>query len=332
MIALALLVVLMAVIAAVAFQRWTSHRGAVARPGTEATPPGRVSLLTEAVAYIGAILVIAGGAAGVGQRWDEISAWGRVGILAGAAALFLLAGALVRHVAEPAISRLAAVLWFVSVAAAAGAVGVAGRQLADLSGERVVLAVGVATAAYGGVLWLARRRALQQVAVLVGLVLTTFGATGTIAGGEPPLLPTALALWAVGLAWAALGWWRRLEPMWAAVPLGVLLALWSPSMVVGPHGWYYAIAIGTAAAVMAVSVPAQNPVLLGMGALAMFGYVTGAVVRFFGDALGVPAALSLTGLLILGLALVTARLLKAVRPSEELVAEDAADRELHPVG
>lgn len=331
MIALSLLVVLVAVVGAVAWQSWSRHQE-TARDGAGPTPPGRVSLLTEAVAYVGAILVLAGGAAGVGQRWSDISDGGRVGILAGAAVLFFLAGVLVLQVAEPAIQRLVGVLWFVSVAALAGAVGVAERLVLDRSGEQVVLAVGVASAAYGGGLWLVRRRALQQVALLIGVILATIGAAGTIAGGEPPLLPSALALWAVGLTWAALGWRRYVEPTWTAVPLGVLLALWSPTMAVGPHGWYYAIAIGTAAAVMAASVPAQNPVLLGMGSLAMFGYVTGAVVRFFGDALGVPAALSLTGLLILGLALVTARLLKAARPAGNPGAEDEHDRQLHTVG
>jgi hypothetical protein len=32
----------------------------------------RISLLTEAVAYVGVILLLAGGAAAIGQRWDSL--------------------------------------------------------------------------------------------------------------------------------------------------------------------------------------------------------------------------------------------------------------------
>jgi hypothetical protein len=76
----------------------------------------------------------------------------------------------------------------------------------------------------------------------------------------------------------------------------------------------FAIGIATAAAAMAASVPLRNTPLLALGTLAMFGYVTGVVVRYFHQSLGVPGALAITGVLILGLAAVTARLLRATRP------------------
>ena len=50
----------------------------------------RISPLTEAVAYIGVILLLAGGATAIGQRWNSIPSGGQVGALAGAAAFFLL--------------------------------------------------------------------------------------------------------------------------------------------------------------------------------------------------------------------------------------------------
>ena len=46
----------------------------------------------------------------------------------------------------------------------------------------------------------------------------------------------------------------------------------------------------------------------------MFGYVTSVVVQYFHRSLGVPAALAITGLLILGLAVVSARLMRATHP------------------
>jgi hypothetical protein len=107
---------------------------------------------------------------------------------------------------------------------------------------------------------------------------------------------------------------RYVEPLWVTVPSGVLLALIAPSLAAGEHGWVFAIGIATAAAAMAASVPLRNTPLLALGTLAMFGYVTGVVVRYFHQSLGVPGALAITGVLILGLAAVTARLLRATRP------------------
>ena len=101
--------------------------------------------------------------------------------------------------------------------------------------------------------------------------------------------------------------------MWLTVPLGALLALVAPSLALHPYGWMYAIGILTAAAAMAISVPLRNTVFLGMGAVAMFGYVTGVVMTYFRGSLGAPAALSITGALVIGVAAVTARLMRATR-------------------
>jgi hypothetical protein len=93
-----------------------------------------------------------------------------------------------------------------------------------------------------------------------------------------------------GLAWAGLGWQRYAEPLWVTVPCGVILALIAPSFAAGEHGWVYVIGIATAAAAMAASVPLRNVPLLALGALAMFGYVTSAVVRYLHGSLGVYGA------------------------------------------
>lgn len=270
----------------------------------------RASLLTEAVAYIGAILILAGGIAAVGQRWDRIGDWGHVGIFAGAAAFFFLAGIIVRQVHEPAVQRLVDVVWFLSVAGVAGAVGFATGEVYGNKAAVTVLAVGVGVTLYSAVLWLVRRHALQNFALFAGLVVTICGVILSI-DAQAPSFAFALALWGFGLAWAGLGWRRYLEPLWVTVPSGVILALVAPSIAVGTSGWVYAIGIATAAAVLGASVPLRNTPLLALGALAMFGYVTSAVVRYFRESLGAPGALAITGVLILGLAVVVARLMRA---------------------
>jgi hypothetical protein len=280
----------------------------------------RISLLTEAVAYVGVILLLAGGAVAIGQRWTSIPRWGQVGVLAGAAAFFLLIGIVVRRVREPAMQRLAGVVWFLSVACVAGAVWLAWWKAYGSTGPVTVL-VGGAVTVYSAALWLVRRGALQNVALFAGLIVTGLGIVDYVVDivnghggtGSAPAIVGVLPLWAFGLAWAWLGWRRYVEPVWVTIPCGVILALIVPIFAVS-HGWGhvgYAIGIATAAAVMAASVPLRNVPLLALGALAMFGYVTSAAVRYLHQSLGVPSALAITGVLIIGLAVVSARLGRA---------------------
>jgi hypothetical protein len=66
-----------------------------------------------------------------------------------------------------------------------------------------------------------------------------------------------------------------------AIPLGVLLVLFTSSFAVTNHGWVYVIAVATAALVMVASVPLRSTVLLWIGTFWMFAYVTSIVVHYF---------------------------------------------------
>ena len=232
---------------------------------------------------------------------------------------FLLVGIIVRRVREPAIQRLAGVVWFLSVARVAWAVGLtthevygnnnAGHGPSRGAGCHLVLGGPVAgPPARAAELRPVRGPGRHHLGI-VGIIVTVAGGAGSARW-----LAFALALWVFGLAWAWLGWRRYVEPMWVTIPCGVILALIAPSFAVGDHGWMYAIGIATAVAVMAASVPLRNTPLLALGTLAMFGYVTSAAVRYFRESLGVPAALAITGVLIISLAVVSARLMRATHP------------------
>ena len=311
------------------FYLWARRRGLLVTERAPGGTPGprRISLLTEAVGYIGAVLVFAGAIAAVGQQWHHISDWGRVGVLAAIAAVFLLAGFLVRGIREPAIQRLADVMWFLSVAGAAGAAGFA-AQASGISAAVTALAVGACITMYSAALWLARPHALENFALFTGLIVTTCSVIFTI-DNSPPALPFALALWGLGILWIGLGWRRYAEPLWVTVPSGVILALFAPSIAAGQYGWLYAVGIVTAAAAMTASVRLRNTPLLALGSLAMFGYVTSVVVQYFRESIGVPGALAITGVLILGLAVVTARLMRAAHPAETGKPDTAAPPLVH---
>jgi hypothetical protein len=290
------------------FYLWARRQGLVTTP--PAAAPGaapRISPVTEATAYVGVVLILAGGVAALARRWDDISDWGHVGVFAAATALFLAVGLALRGVREAAAQRLVSVTWLLSVGTAAGTAGFAVGEVYGGSGATTTLSVGVVTTLYATALWLVRRNALQVLALFAGLVVTICGTIASVAS-EPPRLAFALSLWLFGLAWALLGWRRYLEPLWASIPLGVVLALLAPALAVVDHGWLYGLGLVTAAAAMGLAVPLRNTPLLALGTVAMFGYVTALVVRYFGDSLGVPAALAITGAVILVLATVTARL------------------------
>lgn len=276
--------------------------------GPEPAHERRFSPAAEALGYVGAILILSGGGVAVGRRWNEFGTPGRFSILAAVAAVFLVVGMFVIRSADPAMRRLASVTWTISTAAVTGAAAVAlfdGTSLTD--GEAAMWMTATATA-YAAALWTANPRALQHLAYYAGLNATA--ATALALAFDDASLWIALTLWAIALGWARLGWQKIARPWWVAVPVACLMALIAPSIAIGDHGWLFLIAIPTAAAMMAPAIAARFLPVLGLGALGLFGYVTGAVVRYFGDSLGVPGALAITGVLVLLVAVWASRIYK----------------------
>jgi hypothetical protein len=111
-----------------------------------------------------------------------------------------------------------------------------------------------------------------------------------------------LPLWAMGVVWASVGWLRRVDPWFVAFPLGLLVALVAPATIDQPSGLRFGLGIATATTVMAFAVVVKLTPALAMGSVAELGFVIGAVTYYFGDTLGVPASLSIAGLLILMMA------------------------------
>jgi hypothetical protein len=322
-------VVILVAAACSGFYLWLSRREAT-RTGESTSERQSVSLLTESLAYLGAVLVLAGGGVAVGQAWKDVSAWWRVGIFAAAALFFLAVGLIVLQLSEAAIQRMISVVWFVSAGCAGAAAGLAVGELAGSSGPVAVLFAGVATAAYSAILWLARRRELQLVAMFGGITLTVGASLITIAGSGGPRLAIALGLWAMGVGWVIIGW-QYPQPLWSTVPLAIAITLIAPGIAVWQHGWTYAIGIGTAGVAMMVAVSHRRTALLAAGTLGLFGYATSAVVRYFHASLGLPETLAACGVLLLTFAVVMARIRRSARlqPAEWQTAEHHT-AERHP--
>jgi hypothetical protein len=305
-------VLLFAAAVCAAFYYWLSRRGQAGKRESASERRG-VSLLTESIAYFGAVLVLSGGGVAVSQDWSNITAWQRAGIFAAAAVFFLGAGLAVLRIADPVIQRMIGVVWFLSAACAGAAAGLAVGGALGNPGDVAVLAAGLTVAAYSAILWLVRRRELELVALFAGITLAMCAMFITIAGAAGPRLATALGLWALGVGWVIVGW-QYPQPLWSTVPLATAIALLAPGIAVWQHGWVFAIGIGTAAVAMVVAGTSHRRIaLLGAGTLALFGYVTAAVARYFHASLGLPVTLAACGALMLTLALVMARIRRSTQ-------------------
>jgi hypothetical protein len=312
------------------FYFWLSRRGLAAEERANPQDRRRVSLLTESVAYFGATLVLAGGGVAVGQAWGDFTDWGHVGIFASTALFFLTTGLAVLRVSEPAIQRMIGVVWFVSTAATGAAAGIAAEAVFGASGPVTTLVIGLTITVYSAMLWLTHSRELQMVTLFTGVTIAVCALIITIAGDAGPRLAIALGLWALGIGWVIVGW-KYPQPLWSTVPLATVIALIGPSLAVWSHGWVFAIGITTAAAAMAASVWVRNTTLLAAGTLALFGYVSAVVVRYYQQSLGIPATLAVCGVLLLTLAVIMARVRRGTRRQlAEAAAEAGAPARLHP--
>lgn len=301
-----------AVAGAVEYWHWLQRRSATdpAEPKRDQRAERRVSLVTESLATVGAILVLAGSGVSISQRWVLVTDWGRVGILAIVAIGFLIAGFIVRWLTASATQPLTELMWCASAACVVGAAAIASAGAYRQSAAMTLLIAGGTAAIYSITLWLLCRREMLMVAAFAGLVGALCGAIPVVAADATPWLAAGLGLWLIGLAWIALGW-RYPEPLGTSISLGAVLALSGPAIALHQTHWTYMVGIVTAAAVMAVSVPLQNVVFVAFGSCALLGYITAVVVQYADRWVGVPESLVIVGLVLIGVALVTVRLGRA---------------------
>lgn len=309
-------VVLLVATACGGFYYWLSRRSLAAEQRSNRQNLRSVSLMTESVAYFGATLVLAGGGVAVGQAWGDFTDWGHVGIFAGTALFFLVIGLAVLNVSEPAIQRMIGMVWFVSTASAGAAAGIAAAAVFGAHGPVTTLVIGLTITVYSAALWLIHGREPQMVTLFTGVTITVCAVIITIAGGAGPRLAIALGLWALGIGWLIVGW-QYPQPLWSTVPLATVIALIGPSLAVWSHGWVFVIGIATAAAAMAASVRVRSTTLLVAGTLTLFGYASAAVVRYYHQSLGLPATLTVCGVLLLVLAVIMARVRGTMRELAE---------------
>jgi hypothetical protein len=276
-------------------------------------PVPHLPVPAEAVADIGIVLGLAAG----GVLWSRFAGDGRDGarlaLSAGVTVGLLVGGALLRRADEAGFQRIASVLWF----AATLAIGVTVTDVYALSAGRQLPAVttlgaGVPMLAMGWITHAVDRRAPTMLGAFAGSVTTAVGLVVWLAEDateDARLTMLSLTLGAVGIAWLAAGLVGWITPRDRAGVLGAGALLVAPLFLLDQAtGAALLLGVATSAALMAIGVRLAGTATLIAGAIGLFGYLTGTLVHFFQDSLGVPLVLLLAGVLMIAIAAATVRL------------------------
>lgn len=249
------------------------------------------SYAVEALGYLGGLLAVIAATLLATMYWGDLETAGRLIVFGGVAVGLLVAGRLAPVDRGEAWSRLRAVLWVGATAAVAGFTTVLADEVLELREADLALAVGGTATLVAGLLWLAHRVALQQVAMMVGGMLTASAAMAKLVEGD---WGPSLGIWAVGLVWLALGWARVLRPRSMAMALGAVgMIIAAPATMSYDAG--IVLALATVAAVVLLAVVTRELPLLAAGALGTLMIVPRAVGEWFPGELTAPFVLLAIG-------------------------------------
>lgn len=264
--------------------------GPVVGPRPTAPPDRSAELRTyaiEALGYLGGLLVVIAATLLANLYWGDLGVGARLGVLGGAAAGLAVAGRLAPADRGDAWSRLRSVLWVGAVVAVAGLAAVFVDEVLEWQDADMALAVSGTATAVAAVLWLAHPVALQQVAMMVGAMLTAGAAMDQLVDGD---WGVGVGIWAVGLAWLALGWTQRLRPRSMAMAFGALGLVFGASATMS-YDAGIVLALVTVAGVVLAAVLARDLPLLAAGALGTLMIVPRAVGAWFPGELTAPFVL-----------------------------------------
>ena len=283
------------------------------------------NLVTEALGYVGGILILIAAGLIAGQYFDDLGRAGRLAVI-GAAGLALFGGGYLVQVVpgRAATGRLRSVLWVLTVAAVAAFLGLLADESFGWTDEKGAFLAASGAALAGLALWRWHRWLLQQVAVVVALAVALgSGVSAFLGEGEVAL--SGLAIWGLGAVWLMLGWGRHVRPRYVTDLLGGVTVTIG-SLLTMEYDQGAALAMATAAGLVFTGVRLRALALLGVGSIATLSVVPAVMQRYFPDTIAAPLALLAAGVLLVVAALATA---SRVRHGEHLSAEPAP---LHGMG
>ncbi len=264
------------------------------------------SLVTEALGYLGGVIMLVGAGLLVGMYWADLSVAVRLVLVGVAAVALVAAGSAVPDKFGAPAGRLRSVLWALGVAATGAFFTIFSVDVLDRTDEDALIVLAPPTAILAAVLWRLRRTWLQQLALLVPVLLWAVAAALQISDADSA---PGLAMSVVGVAWAAIAWSGRLEPREVGVATGAFAAGFGAVTMSGSHiaGVGMLMAIATAFALVALALRERNLAWLGVGAVLLLWTAPRAIVEWFPGQASAALTLLVTGGLLVGAAVWVAR-------------------------
>lgn len=295
-----------------------THDQSVAIHDFEAHTPkaARASLVAEVLVYLGSAAVVAAAFTLIAQRWRELGFGTK---LSGAIVLAIAAGvtgAFMRTSEAPAMKRSASVIWGLSVAFAAGAGGVIAEETDPDRAWQTLLIVAGPAWVLSTIYWQRDKGAVQllvSTAASIPMALAAadaiFGRLSTTIGGM-----TVAGLGAIGVFTTAMGWVPAKRTGEVLYPAMTLFGTWI-TVAMPDSLWAEIMGAVVSIAFLGLSVKLGSMRLLGVGGSGIFVFLTTIVLRHFSEQLGIPLALLICGVSLIGAAVVVGRLRPLVRGS-----------------
>lgn len=281
----------------------------------------RGALAIEVLGYLGGALAFAAVAFLVGQMWDSLGQLGQLLVVGGATVSLLAAGGFLRLAQQAPLRRLARFLWFLSVGGVSATTALVLLNTvypATDFAEEAVLIVSAASLAAALPLWWFERRALQQAAVFIALAYTV--GMGLVVLTDFDASVYAWIAWGIGLAWLVLSYLDRMPPQKTGYALGSIAVLLSPQLGMlesfDAPVLMLGLGVATALGLLAAALFTEERLFLGFGAVGILIYVPQITFEVFGeDTLAVPIVLLVTGLSLIAVAVIYARMRRSAQAS-----------------
>ncbi len=197
-------------------------------------PPRRLSLVAEAVSYLGIALMAASGALVTARFWDDLRVGGRLAVGLAVILAGFAGAAVVGRIGDEGSRRLASFLQLLGTGGVALTAGVIAVAAGSNDAGVTALAAGPPALLVSVALWQNRERVLPFLSALAAAVATVIGIS-TTAGLSPTTTEKALAVWVVAVALGLLSGAGKLHPVLPALLVAEIASLVAALFVVNPH-------------------------------------------------------------------------------------------------
>lgn len=286
-------------------------------PGTRQSPTRQgPSLVTEALGYLGGIILLVGTILIGSQYWPGVHLLVRLSVVVLVAVVLVVAGGLVPRGLDAVGTRLRAVLWALSVLAWTGAAAILLYDVVNLDDRYVPSLVFLLGTVYALVLWTWRPTGLQLAVAAAGTAVTAGLLVRLLVVSFDAVIAAVLV---VGIIWLALGWASAIRPRRAAMLVGAgIVFVGSQMYVAGGSGPIWAVL--ASAGLVGVALYHRDLVILGVGSLGLLFALPNLIYEWFPSVVAAAVSLLVVGGLLVVAALYTAR--RGRQQPEDGPAED----------